>query len=232
MLSTSNLTVIFREMVRTAMAAQQVASSETTEFYLVQLLEGFARPARGNLLDPPLALHYLEAFHLPAAKSYAKLKRVADTALFVTGVFVDSLERSLVGPEYYAALGRNAYARLSAQSSRAALASLFEELAGRFPEFVRVLTEISAQELFRREQGLGVAGHHDGEERARRRLPLPLDVQRAVIEHVPEVERGPAEPARDRVDRALQPCDRGLRAAEVVDDGDGATRTAHTPGFG
>src|SRR5439155_1098639 len=58
----------------------------------------------------------------------------------------------LVGPEYYAALGRNAYARLSAQSSGAALASLFEELAGRFPEFVRVLTEISAQELFRREQ--------------------------------------------------------------------------------
>src|SRR5256712_10357713 len=107
MLSTGNLTALFHEMVRTAMAAQQVASSETTEFYLVQLLEGFARPARGNLLDPPLALHYLEAFHLPAAKSYAKLKRVADTALFITGVFVDSLERSLVGPEYYAALGRN-----------------------------------------------------------------------------------------------------------------------------
>ena len=152
MLSTSNLTVIFRDMVRTAMAAQQVASSETTEFYLVRLLEGFARPARGDLLDPPLALDYLEAFHLPAARGYEKLKRVADTALFITGMFVDSLERSLVGPEYYAALGRNAYARLSAQSSRGALATLFEELAGRFPEFVRVLTEISAQELFRREQ--------------------------------------------------------------------------------
>src|SRR5437660_692758 len=54
----------------------------------------------------------------------------------------------------------------------------------------------------RRWHGLGVARHHDGEERARRRLPLPLDVQRAVIEHVPEVERGPAEPARGRVDRA------------------------------
>src|SRR5438094_354351 len=117
MLSTGNLTALFHEMVRTAMAAQQVASSETTEFYLVQLLEGFARPARGNLLDPPLALHYLEAFHLPAAKSYEKLKRVADTALFITGVFVDSLERSLVGPEYYTALGRNAYARLSAETA-------------------------------------------------------------------------------------------------------------------
>src|SRR5437867_5975011 len=152
MLSTTNLTALFHDMVRAAMAAQQVASSETTEFYLVQLLEAFARPARGNLLDPPLALDYLEALHLPAPKRYAKLKRVADTALFITGVFVDSLERTLVGPGYYAALGRNAYARLSAQPPRAGLATLFGELAGRFPEFVRVLTEISAGELFRREQ--------------------------------------------------------------------------------
>ena len=64
MLSTTNLTALFHDMVRAAMAAQQVASSETTEFYLVQLLEAFARPARGNLLDPPLALDYLEALHL------------------------------------------------------------------------------------------------------------------------------------------------------------------------
>src|SRR2546422_11283998 len=149
MLSTSNLTALFHDMVRAAMAAPQVASSETTEFYLVRLLEGFARPARGDLLDPPLALDYLEAFHLPAAKRYEKLKRVADTALFITGMFVDSLERSLVGPEYYPALGRTAYARLSAQPPRASLAELFGELAGRFPEFVRVLAEISTQELFR-----------------------------------------------------------------------------------
>src|SRR2546429_321324 len=240
MLSTGNLTALFHEMVRTAMAAQQVASSETTEFYLVQLLEGFARPARGNLLDPPLALHYLEAFHLPAAKSYEKLKRVADTALFITGVFVDSLERSLVGPEYYTALGRNAYARLSAQSSRAPLASLFEELAGRFPEFVRVLGEISAQELFRRQQDtlrlykrwLHTRGPREADLLVRRGLPLPLGGQRAGIEHIRELERGPAEPARDRVDRPLQAGDRGLRAAEVVDDRDGAARAAHAPGFG
>src|SRR5256886_8553691 len=150
-LETGSLTALFHQLVRAGMAVRQVESSETTESYLVQLLEGYARPGR-ELLDRPLALDYLEAFHLPAARGYEKLKRVADTALFITGVFVDSLERSLVGPEYYAALGRNAYARLSAQSSRGALATLFEELAGRFPEFVRVLTEISAQELFRREQ--------------------------------------------------------------------------------
>ena len=151
-LETGSLTLLFRQLVRTAMAAQQVESSETTEFYLVQLLEGFARPGRGDLLGRPLALDYLEAFHLPASQRYEKLKRVADTALFVTGIFVDSLERSLVGPDYYTSLGRNAYARLSAQPPRASLAELFGELAGRFPEFVRVLAEISAQEIFRRHE--------------------------------------------------------------------------------
>src|SRR5437879_13003616 len=152
MLATENLTVLFHDLVRAAMATQRVDASETSEFYLVQLLEAFARPTRGDLLDPPLALDYLEACNLPGHARYEKLKRVADTALFVTGMFMDSLERSLVGPDYYAALGRTAYARLSAQPPRASLAELFGELAGRFPEFVRVLAEISAQELFRRQE--------------------------------------------------------------------------------
>ena len=152
MLETGTLTGLFHHLVRSAMSAQQVATSEGTEFYLVQLLEGFARPGRGDLLDPPLALDYLEADHLPAARRYEKLKRVADTALFITGVFIDSLQRSLVGADYYATLGRNAYARLSAGAFRGSLATLFGELAGRFPELVCVLMEISEQELFRREQ--------------------------------------------------------------------------------
>jgi len=152
MLAKENLTALFHDLVRAAMETQRVDASETSEFYLVQLLEAFARPTRGDLLDPPLAIDYLEACNLPGHARYEKLKRVADTALFITGIFVDSLERSLVGPDYYAALGRTAYARLSAQPPRASLAELFGELAGRFPEFVRVLAEISAQELFRRQE--------------------------------------------------------------------------------
>lgn len=151
MLETGNLTALFRDLVRAAMAAQRVASSETTEYYLVQLLAAFVRPDRADLLDPPLAIQYLEALQRPASERYQRLRRVGDTALFLTGVFVDSLERSLVGPKYYATLGRNAYARLSVDD-RGALATSFEELAARFPDFVRVLGEIGDQELFRREQ--------------------------------------------------------------------------------
>src|SRR5262245_15483911 len=117
-LAKENLTALFHDLVRAAMAAERVHSSETSEFYLVQLLEGFARPGRRDLLDPPLAIDYLEACNLPGAARYEKLKRVADTALFITGIFMDSLERSVVGPDYYAALGRDAYARLSTHASR------------------------------------------------------------------------------------------------------------------
>src|SRR5262249_53998855 len=76
MLKTGNLTALFHELVRGALSSQRVASSEATEFYLVQLLEGFARPTRGDLLDPPLAVDYLEAFHLPGQQRVGKLRRV------------------------------------------------------------------------------------------------------------------------------------------------------------
>ena len=74
---------------------------------------------------------------------------MADTALFVSGVFFDNLERRLVGPRYYATLGRAAYAHLSTRFPTWRTGRPFEELAGRFPQFVRVLAEISDREIFR-----------------------------------------------------------------------------------
>lgn len=145
---TASVTAVFRELVQRALTAQRVATGETTEAYLVALLATFIRPERTDLLDPPLAIDYLQAAHLPGWQRYEKLKRVADTALFVTGLFVDSLERSMVGPEYYTALGRGAYAQLSTSAARGALSPLFGELADRFRDFVRVLGEIAAQDLF------------------------------------------------------------------------------------
>ena len=152
MVQTDTLTAVFHDLVQEAMAQQQIASSETTECYLVHLLERFASPGRPDLLDPPLGIDYLRAFELPAAQRFETLRRVADTALFVTGVFVDCLDRGLVGPDYYTALGRNAYAHLSTEMRRGGLGDSFVELADRFPEFVRVLGAISALELFRSEQ--------------------------------------------------------------------------------
>jgi hypothetical protein len=145
-----NLTEFFRDLLQGAMRSQEVRSSPDTEFYLVKLLEGFAHPDR-DWFERPLALEYLESFHSPLPHRYGKLKRVGDTALFVSGLFMESLHRKLTSSDYYIQLGRTAYGQLSALSIDvgAVPGDLFAELEERFPDFVRVLAEISFQELFR-----------------------------------------------------------------------------------
>src|SRR5262249_37368248 len=139
----NNLTEFFRDLLQTAMRSQEVRSSEEMEFYLVKLLEAFAHADRG-WFDRPLALEYLESFHSPLSHRYGRLKQVGDTALFVSGLFMESLHRKLVSSDYYMQLGRTAYSQLSALSSGfgAVSGDLFAELADRFSDFVRVFAEI------------------------------------------------------------------------------------------
>jgi hypothetical protein len=145
-----NLTEFFRDLLQSAMRSQEVRSSQESEFYLVKLLEGFAHTER-DWFERPLALEYLESFHSPLPHRYGKLKRVADTALFVSGLFMESLHRTLTSSDYYMQLGRTAYGQLSTLSSDVGTipSDLFAELEARFPDFVRVLAEISFQDLFR-----------------------------------------------------------------------------------
>lgn len=140
----------FRTLVRQACDEQRVAPSETAEFYLVQLLERFMRHERG-LLDRPLALDYLASFDEHPTARYGKLRNVGDTALFVSGVFTESLDRSTVGTDYYAALGGLAYGQLASMPGTPhgrSVVELFTELSMRFLDFVRVLSQMSLDELF------------------------------------------------------------------------------------
>jgi hypothetical protein len=149
MLETDTLTGLFQRLLRSATKAQRIPVSEQTECYLVQLLAAFVRPPQGDLLHPPLGVDYVTALNLPAAQRAARLRRVADTALFLTGLFLEHLETTLVGGRYYATLGRSAYARLSADERHGGLAAAFADLSRRFEDFVRVLGEIGDTELFR-----------------------------------------------------------------------------------
>lgn len=150
-----NLTEFFRELLRESMRAQDVASTEETEFYLVRMLEGLARTER-TWLEKPFALDYMESFHAPHDQRVTKLRRVADTTLLMSGLFVESLQRTVVGADYYVRLGRSAYgqlARLTARHGRAVTNS-FGELSERYTDFMRVLAEISIERLFPDDQRL------------------------------------------------------------------------------
>jgi hypothetical protein len=140
----------FREQLAKAMEHQRVSTSAFTEYYLVNLLAAFMRgetlPGREPGYDEvPLALLYLRALEAARWERARLLRATADTALFVSGFFADSLSGREGELRYYAVLGGHAYARLSREHEQAARIGpgVFSELAGRFREFADVLAEVS-----------------------------------------------------------------------------------------
>lgn len=136
----------FRELVQDAMQAQGVSSGEETEYYLVQLLQDHL--SRSSLLDKPLALEFLEASNGGGrVERFQRLKQVGDTALFISGIFAECLERSVVQPGYYVELGQLAYRQVAGVGSPQ-VREMFVDLAMQFVDLVRVLGEISNREMF------------------------------------------------------------------------------------
>lgn len=180
----TNVTELFQELVTDAVANQQVETNEETLYYLVNLLVSFTRTkalyqqTADGLQLKPLATLYGEALAAGSAEDRNQsLKRLGDVALFISGVFADSLNRKLVDVDYYIAMGGNAYSYLS-DNSRSAVrwqvfSEVFEELANKFTVFVDVLGEVSEQAHFSRDTDvmrLYEIWMRTGSQRARQRL--------------------------------------------------------------
>ena len=142
--------LFFRDQLIAAMEHQKVSTSAFTESYLVNLLAAFARggklPAREPGFDEtPLALLYGRALQAARFERAVLLRATADTALFVSGFFADSLPGGPSDVRYYSSLGGRAYACLSREHEREDPpgTAVFIELAGRFRAFVDVLNEVS-----------------------------------------------------------------------------------------
>ena len=144
----------FHEQLLEAMQHQRVSTSAFTECYVVNLLAAFAHGERLPGREPgfdetPLALLYARALEASGWERAQLLRATADTALFVSGFFADSLPRGGGGLRYYATLGGQAYARLGSALERDAKVAtrVFTELAGRFREFVDLLAEVSEKTM-------------------------------------------------------------------------------------
>jgi hypothetical protein len=149
----------FRELVGDALSHRNVRIQEVTEFYLVNLLAGFLEKEKlfveepdGTVHAEPLALILLRALEGDRRERVRGLRRLGDTALFVSGFFGDSLARSLVDVDYYIAMGGSAYGALAEHERR--FDGLFEELSSRFGEFVDLFAEIAELSDLRSNRGL------------------------------------------------------------------------------
>lgn len=144
----------FQDAVHTAVTRQQVTVSGETVIYITNLLTDFVFTERlyeatpDGIMMTPLASLYGQALQAPTVEDRNKsLRRLGDIALFVSGLFAQSLSRSLVDVDYYIAMGGNAYGCLADTRHRSrqlqAMKDVFQELATRFSEFVDVLSEVS-----------------------------------------------------------------------------------------
>ena len=128
----------FHEVLEGALDRQGVEASEPTEFYLVGLLGDYAK---ARLPDGPLSLRLADTGG-DAGERVRALKEVGDTSLSRTGFCAESLQRNLVGADYYKDPVHAAYRELAGRLGSSGAAGVYEELAAKFPRFVDVLGDI------------------------------------------------------------------------------------------
>lgn len=143
----------FQQTLASALTSQQVEAEEDTVYYLVNLLDHFAKAE--NLFSttedgthiPPLAVLYAQAMETHDLDTRQHLlRRLGDIALLIGGVFPGSLSRKLVDVDYYIGMGGSAYSYLSDTAYNSwqhrPLRGVYAELSAKFQRFVDVLAEV------------------------------------------------------------------------------------------
>ena len=162
-LSAQSIHDFFRELLTLAIENQRTRVQQGTELYLANLLSGFlhteallVREDDGTLQRKPLALLLKDALDEEGVARARALRRLGDTSLFISGMFSESLSRSLVDVEYAIAMGSRAYDALGDVAGRhgRGARSLWDELSAKFSQLVDVLNEVSERTLASSNAGL------------------------------------------------------------------------------
>jgi hypothetical protein len=161
----SSMAGFFQGLVSDAVENQQADISEEATCYVVNLLAAFAHSdklfenTQEGLMIQPLALLYGEALEAPnAEKRNHALRRLGDVALFICGIFSDSLNRKVVDVDYYITMGGSAYGSISSAGRQLArwraLGAVFDELGAKFASLVDVLHEVGDQTRLRNDSDI------------------------------------------------------------------------------
>ncbi len=139
-----------RGRVQKAVLNLDIELQETTEFYLVNLLSNFGRSdflfrSKDDRFEmEPLAMMLAHAINADTATQIRGLKRLGDTALYVSGFFASHIKKGPVGVNYYVDMGSSAYEMLAGRfSSEDVFAGLYSELSAKFCDLTLVLEELS-----------------------------------------------------------------------------------------
>lgn len=149
-----NVNEYFNDAIHDAISHQRVGLNDETVVYIVNLLtyymlsENIFEADSEGLSSKPLAFIYKDAVEAASIEERnTHLRKLGDTALFTSGFFAASLERSMVGVDYFISMGGNAYSSLANKTPRTvpdkSLREVFTDLGEHFMNYVDVLTEVS-----------------------------------------------------------------------------------------
>ena len=138
----------FRELVESALTRQHLQAADLTEYYIVNLLCQYVRldaRAESDEHTQPLAIRLATALESGGSEQRARLRRLGDFSLFMSGFFADSFRRRAIDVDYYKSMGEYAYGSLSRspRNDDDAFAEVFGELSSKFVGFMDVLAEVS-----------------------------------------------------------------------------------------
>ncbi len=154
LLTEKDLDCYFKSSILSALSHQQVEASEHTVIYLSNLLAHFSqskhlfeKSEEGYQLRP-LALYYADyTYAKTQAEKTHTLRRLGDVALFISGLYSQSLSRKSIDVDYYIAMGGGAYSQLSntvdSLSHKQVFAGIYSELSRKFVDYMDVLSEIT-----------------------------------------------------------------------------------------
>jgi len=140
----------FSELVESACGERRLEAKPLTRKYLTELLQFYL--FSDNLFDSEqgrtqtMAERLLKAVNLSEPKARAeRLRRVGDTALYVSGFFGDSFKRKIIDIDYYVEIGGSAYATVASSDTTSMYSPVFKDLSQRFGDFVDLLTHMSQE---------------------------------------------------------------------------------------
>lgn len=141
----------FFASLQRALFARQIETLPTVEMYLVDILEKYMltdnlfdeSTSSGKKTRETLAEMMLRASAAGPRKRTELLRKLGDSALYISGFFGPSLQRKIVDIDYYINMGTTAYGVLAKEIEEDTFSKAYNEIAYKFTDFVDVFTLMS-----------------------------------------------------------------------------------------
>lgn len=136
----------FRQSLREAFTQRRVETAPQVEAYLVEVLNYYMLATNlfneedpsGKKTRETLAEMMLRAANSAPKQRYELLKKLGDSALYISGFFADSFQRKVIDVDYYMDMGATAYHSLSREIYEDAFSQMYMEISLKFNVFVDV----------------------------------------------------------------------------------------------